>query len=460
MQKKPFFQTALSLSLALALSACVVHSADQNLTLESTGQVMSAAETAERYDVNGNWWEIYQSPQLNALMAQALENNIDLKQAAISVNKALYQANILGADLVPSFSGSVGASTSKNLKTGSHGNTFSSQLGLSYELDLWRKLSATADAQVWEYQATQQDMANTRLTLINNVADAYFNIAYLNEAIELAQKSLKQYQEINRIADAKFRYGRADSSQPTQAKQSLLSAQNNLISLKNSLDTQKQVLRNLLNLKPNEAIAADPAQYRLPSVKGVNLDVPITVLANRPDLRAAEYRLQSSLQSVEAQKRSWYPSITLGASLSTSSEKAKSTFNIPLLGGSATINLPFLNWQTMKWKDKTAQANFDSAKLNFEKALTTALNEVNTNYLAYQNAQAALNNQEQRYALDKKNSRYYQVRYQHGKNELKDWLEALNTEYSSAQNVLNQRYETLKYENMAYKAMAGRYTPK
>ena len=184
MQTKPFFQTALSLSLALALSACAVHSTDQNLTLESTGQVMSAAETAERYDVNGNWWEIYQSPQLNALMAQALENNIDLKQAAISVNKALYQANILGADLVPSFSGSLSASTSKNLKTGSHGNTFSSQLGLSYELDLWRKLSATADAQVWEYQATRQDMANTRLTLINNVADAYFNIAYLNEAIE------------------------------------------------------------------------------------------------------------------------------------------------------------------------------------------------------------------------------------------------------------------------------------
>ena len=121
MQTKPFFQTALSLSLALALSACAVHSADQNLTLESTGQVMSAAETAERYDVNGNWWEIYQSPQLNALMAQALENNIDLKQAAISVNKALYQANILGADLVPSFSGSLSASTSKNLKTGSHG---------------------------------------------------------------------------------------------------------------------------------------------------------------------------------------------------------------------------------------------------------------------------------------------------------------------------------------------------
>ena len=204
MKTKPFSQAALSLAVALALSACAAPKANPNLTLEATGQVMSAAETAERYDVNGNWWEIYQSPQLNALMEQALANNVDLKQAAISVNKALYQANILGADLVPSFSGSLGANASKNLKTGSHGNTFSSQLGLSYELDLWRKLSATADAQVWEYQATHEDMANTRLTLINNVADAYFNIAYLNEAIELAQKSLKQYQEINRIKETKF----------------------------------------------------------------------------------------------------------------------------------------------------------------------------------------------------------------------------------------------------------------
>ena len=97
----------------------------------------------------------------------------------------------------------------------------------------------------------------------------------------------------------------------------------------------------------------------------------------------------------------------------------------------------------------------------FWKALTTALNEVNTNYLAYKNAQAGLANQEQRYQLDKKNSHYYQgplpTRL---KTNWKIWLEALNTEYSSAQNLLNQRYEALKYENMVYKAMAGRYTPK
>ncbi|ATD65512.1 TolC family protein [Neisseria weixii] len=459
MNSKTFFQTASVIAVSVTLSACAVNPKVNAPSLAGNTHVMSAAEAAERYQINGDWWEIYQNAQLNAVVQQALDNNIDLKQAAISVNRALYQANILGANLVPSFNGSAGASASKNLKSGSSNNSFSSQLGLSYELDLWKRLSATADAQVWEYRATQEDLANTRLTLVNNVADAYFNIAYINEAIALTRQSLKQYQEIARIADAKYRYGKADSSQSTQAKQSLLSAQNNLLSLQNSRDALEQTLRNLLNLKPGEAIAAEPSAYRLLAVKGVDLNVPVSVLANRPDLRAAEYRLQSSVQTLAAQQRSWYPSITLGASLSTSSGKARTMFDVPFLG-SAQINLPFLDWKTLQWEDKDAQARFDSAALNFEQALTTALNEVNTNYLAYQNAQATLKNTRQRYALDQKNSRYYQVRYQHGKNELKDWLEALNSEYSSAQNVLNQRYDVLKYENMVYKAMAGRYTPK
>ena len=64
---------------------------------------------------------------------------------------------------------------------------------------------------------------------------------------------------------------------------------------------------------------------------------------------------------------------------------------------------------------------------------------------------------QERYRLDQENSRYYRVRYQYGRNELKDWLSALNNEYASAQNLLNARYSALRYESMVYKAMAGRY---
>ena len=135
MKRHLFIQTASGIGLAIILSGCAIpHKADPGLTLAAGGQVMSAAETAERYDINGDWWQVYQSPQLNALVNQALANNTDLRQAAINVNKALYQANILGANLVPAFNGSLGAATSQNLKSGGSTNSFSSQLGLSYEL--------------------------------------------------------------------------------------------------------------------------------------------------------------------------------------------------------------------------------------------------------------------------------------------------------------------------------------
>ena len=76
MNRKLFFQTASGISLALIFSGCVnPHKADPSLTLAAGGQVMSAAVTAERYDINGDWWQVYQSPQLNALVNQALANN-------------------------------------------------------------------------------------------------------------------------------------------------------------------------------------------------------------------------------------------------------------------------------------------------------------------------------------------------------------------------------------------------
>ena len=67
---------------------------------------------------------------------------------------------------------------------------------------------------------------------------------------------------------------------------------------------------------------------------------------------------------------------------------------------------------------------------------------------------------EQKYRYDQKSSRYHRVRYQQGVEELSDWLSAMNTELSSAQSLLNQRYTVLQRENLIYQAMAGRYAPR
>jgi len=216
------------------------------------------------YQTEGDWWQTFGDSGLNALVEQALANNVDLKQAAVSVNKALYQANILGANLVPEFNASLGANANRNLDTRQNSHSYSSQLGLSYELDLWRKLNAAASAQAWEQRATEQDLAATRLTVINNVADAYFQVAYLNEAIKLTEKTIEQYKQILQIARSKYRHGRVASIEVTQAEQSLLAAENSLLSLQQSRSNTEATLRNLLNLRPGQAMAVQPESFRLP----------------------------------------------------------------------------------------------------------------------------------------------------------------------------------------------------
>ncbi len=456
MQSKHFFQTACLCLMLSAVGACAVPQYPvENKAL--TAGMIADSEREALYRIDEEWWQAYGDERLNALIAQALANNIDLKKAALSVNKTLYQANILGAGLVPSVNASLGASVSHHLDNGTESKNFSSQLGLSYELDLWRKLRMKTDAQVWEVQAGGQDLAEARLALVNNVADAYWNIAYLNEALTAARKEAAHHRQILGIAQSKYRHGKTSSASAVQAEQALLGAQNTVLSLSNSRDSVLTVLRNLLNLKPNEPLAADPEYFRLTEPAGVDLDVPLNVLGNRPDVRAAEYRLNAASAGWEAQKRNWYPGISLGLSLSSASDKAKTMFDVPLLGGTVKVSLPFLDWKTLKWESKTAEANFDTARLNFEKTLTAALNEVDGYYVKYRYARTVLQQAEQRYRLDKENSRYYEARYRHGKAELKDRLSALNSEYAAQQNLLSRRYELLKQESMVYKAMAGRY---
>ncbi|MDF7676379.1 TolC family protein [Neisseriaceae bacterium ESL0693] len=444
----------------LALSSCASVSSYPQQQLHQAG-MLSTAEIVRQYQIDPEWWTAYQDQQLNQLVQKALDNNLDLRQAALNAEKARYSANEVGAGLWPQGSGSLGASSSKDLKRGGASTrSFNGQLGLSYEVDVWQKVRAETEAARWSYQASRADQEASRLSLINSVIDTYFHLAYLDEAIELNHQSIKQYQQIARIATAQYRQGKVSSLNVTKAQQSLLNAQNNVLSLQENRLQMVQSLHNLLNLKPDQKLTLAPVSLQsLPDVP-VNLSVPLSVLANRPDLRAAEYRLQSAYASQTAQKRSWYPSISLDTAVNSRSNRFDNALRLPVGVGSVALNLPFLNWQTLHWQTKEAEVAFKSAQVSFEQSLTTALNEVSRYHQQYRLSREMLTNSQQKHQFDLKNSHYYQVRYQYGANPLSDWLDALNTEYSSAQALLNDRYTVLQNESLIYQAMAGRYEPR
>lgn len=457
---------ALSLSLALVVSAC----SSTNMTQD--GSLEQAQATYQQYDditkqfnINEQWWRGYNDSQLNALVDRAIENNKDLAKSAIAVNKALYNANLVGADLVPTFSGSGSSSASKGLGSVSNINstgvsTISNAVSfsVSYTLDLWRRLADTASASEWEHKATIQDLRNARLTLINSVVSTYYQLAYYKDAIAVTEKNIKNYEQISRILTNRLNAGAIDGLSVEQAKQSTLNSRNDLITLRTNQKTAEQTMRNLLNLQPNQPLAV-----RYPSILGVKLqdvdtNVPVSVIANRPDVVAALQRLQSSFKTLSATEKSWFPTVTLGGTLSSSASKMSNTLDNPIGNGLVSVSLPFLDWERVKNNVKISETDYVTARLNYEETVTSALNEIDKDYYAYQQSRNSYSTLQQTYQHDKKISTYYKNRYEQGASEFREWLAAMNTERSSELSILNAKYNILVNENLVYQAMAGKYS--
>ncbi|HDR1013052.1 TPA: TolC family protein [Pasteurella multocida] len=418
-------------------------------------------EVTKQYSVQESWWALYHDTQLNALITQGLDNNKNLAKTAINVNKALYQANLLGANLVPAFSGRVESSATRNIEHSQPSKIqHSGSINVSYTLDLWRRLADAASAGEWAYKASAQDLEAARLSLINSLIATYYQIAFLNDAVQATEGTIKYYTQINTIMQNRFKLGVADSASSDQAQQAVLRARNQLITYQTQRKVAEQTLRNLLNLKPNEAL-----NIKFPSILnvktlGVNTNVPVSTIANRPDIKSAQYRLSSAFKDAKAVQKSWFPTITLGASLASAGAKVDTALDTPMASGLISINLPFLSWNTVKWNVKISEANYELAKVSYEQTITTALNEIDTHYFSYQQSQANLANLQKADAYNKRITQYYKNRYDAGVSPLRDWLSAANTENDAKLAILNAKYQLIQQENTIYSAMAGYYSAK
>ena len=150
-----------ALALCLTLAAC----ADYR-TADLKRDVIPAEQIARDYRLDPEWWTAYGDADLDALMRTALARNVNLARSAVAVNRALYNARLIGADLLPVFSADASAGSDKNLASGDAGRSYQSRLGVSYELDLWQRLRNAASAQEWEYLATREDLEAARLAHI------------------------------------------------------------------------------------------------------------------------------------------------------------------------------------------------------------------------------------------------------------------------------------------------------
>ncbi|MFV5403741.1 MULTISPECIES: efflux transporter outer membrane subunit [unclassified Acinetobacter] len=378
------------------------------------------------------WWTLFRDSQLNNLVNEVLAANSDLAVAGINLQQARIQARQTQSQQGVRI-GDAGLTTRRSfdLENGDSSSGFGINYpGLSYELDLFGKLANQTEAARWEALASEEDLQATAQSLIGTTAQLYWQLAYLNERYSVVQQNLATAQRTYDLVNVQYRAGAVSGLDLTQAEQAIQSQQATLSQIAQQRVETRTALAVLLNIPVQQLSLQEP--QRLPNIAlpAIEAGLPASLLARRPDLRATELRLRRALANKDANKASYYPSISLTGSLSTgvgSSTSLSDALKNPVATLGAGLSLPFLQWNDMK---RDLQVN----ELEYEKAI---IQYRQTIYQAFADVENALSNrteltkqvalQQRNVELAERTERLTEVRYRNGAIALKNLLDAQET---------------------------------
>lgn len=401
------------------------------------------------------WWQSFHDPVLSDLIEQALKRNNDLASAALTLRKARLQAGLSEREMWPSLSVDGSASADKSLRGEQKiSRGYSLDGSVSYEVDLWGKLSRQADADRWEAEATAEDLQSTALSLSATTATLYWQVLYYRERLSLARETIAYTRSTQDLVQAQYDSGAASPLELYQAEQSVESQEAEATQIEQSLIEAENALAILFDGPPGQAMVQ---QTTLPDqpLPTIQAGVPADILGRRPDVRAAELRLREAVAAVDATRASYLPSFSLTGSLGSSSIALKDVLTNPIAALGVGLSLPFLNWNEMSLQIKVSKVEAEAAVVTYRQTLYAALSEVE-NALADQRTTGQQGEHLRRaFAAASEAERIYGVRYTAGAVSLQDWLDAQESrrslEASVLENQLNQRLALVTL----YKVLGG-----
>lgn len=473
MNKSLFYSCLICL-----LTACSQHAAEPPQT-DSTPTLpvhwKNHPYSAQEVLHQPHWWQAFNDPNLDMLIQQVLIKNNDLAIAALKVRQARLNAGLTDTNLTPDISASVSAIQQKswqqdaanpggnappemnNAQNNTQSHRYNTALSLNYEIDLWGKLADERTAANFEAQATEQDREASALSLIGTTATLYWKQNYLYEQIQLNQQSLQAAQQTLHIAQVRYQAGAVGKLDVLQSEQDLSSQQTSLESLYQQLEETRNALVILLDEPPENAII-QPTKLADTALPTIPAGLPADVLAQRPDVKAAELRMRSEYATTQATRKSYYPTFSLTSAFSTSSEQLKSVLKNPSGSLGAGITLPFLEWQTAQLSTAKQQVIYEQAVRTLRKTFYTALSEVENQLSARQHYVNIAQQLSQTLTLAEQADKIAAVRYHNGAIDMQSWLEQQEKHRTAEKNLLENRYQQLTTQLALYQALGGNIT--
>jgi outer membrane protein, multidrug efflux system len=355
--------------------------------------IAPAASTASLSDQQ--WASIFQDPVLKRLITEALQNNLDLHIAAQRVLEAQAQLGITHAQQLPSVSAGLGytalqapPSLISNNANGTPGNSFFNGGGFSgsgaWNLDFWGMYRRQTEAARADLLASEWAQKATRSTLVEGVAEAYFQLRSLDAQLEVTENAIKARQDSLKLTQSLERHGAGSLADTRQAEELLHTAEANLPDLRRQIAAQENTLSILLGHNP-EAIDRGLPVAEQPHPQEVPVGVPSQLLERRPDIQQAETKLIAANARIGVAKAQFFPQISLTSLGGSSSNQLQSLFAVQngYWYAAGTISQPIFDGGRIRNNYHLSQAQEQEMLLEYRKTILTALKDVSNSLVSY-----------------------------------------------------------------------------
>jgi len=410
-----------------------------------------------------DWRDFFDDARLRSLISLALENNRDLRIAALRVEQSRAQYRIQRAELFPGVQGAAsvvrqrfsGAVTEFN--GGSVLTTYSLDVGAAYEVDLFGRVRGLKKEALEKYFATEEALKSVQIALVSQVAAEYLSQLRLLEAKAIAHQTLEAVQSSYHLIKRRYEAGAASELDLRTAEGQVQTVRVNSANFLQLLAESEDALVLLVGQPlPDNLPSGKPFQQQhllTPLPVGITSEV----LQRRPDILAAEHTLKAANADIGAARAAFFPRILLTGSAGTASAKLTDLFTGPAetWSFSPQITIPIFDVGGNRAKLDVSKISKKIEIANYEKTIQTAFREVADALAVRSILDEKLEAQELLLSAQQKRFDLTSARYRQGVDSYVDVLLAQQDLYAAEQNLLQFQAARLLNAITLYRSLGG-----
>lgn len=334
------------------------------------------------------WWEAFDDPGLNAVVEEAMSDNLDLLSAWDRLDQARAYARIAGASSWPDLTATLGYSDqelmgdedAEGYPAGVFGDdgrqtTFSASIIAGYELDLWGRVRSSRLAGKSDLAATREDLYAMAMTVSGEVARTWYELMEQRLQVAVLQEQVEVNQSYLELLQLRYRQGMSSAAEVLQQKQQVESTLGEIPMARMKEETLEHQLSLLLGKTPDhQTITEEPRLPELPPLPDTG--IPAELLMRRPDLLAAQRRYEAAGYRVDEAFANRLPTISITLSASDVEEEFDSLFDNWARNLAANLVAPIFAGGRLKAEEDRARAVASERLHDLKKAALNALREV------------------------------------------------------------------------------------